>query len=156
MTILQDDLEPGIRQMLARLSDPARRRLAVDIGRILRRSLSARLEAQQAPDGTPWEPRKPRREPTGIRQRTAMLTGLRSQRVLQVQALASGVSIGWNGRAGLLAWIHHTGAVASVAPGGPEVQYPARPLLGLSDQDAAAIRAVVTAAIGRSLSGLTG
>lgn len=151
MTILQDDLEPGLRQMLDLLSDPARRRLAVEVGRILRRSLSARLEAQQAPDGTAWEPRKPRREPAGIRQRTAMLTGLRSQRVLQVQALASGVSIGWTGRAGLLAWIHHTGAVASVAPGGPQVQYPERPLLGLSDQDAAAIRTAVAAAIGRSL-----
>ena len=49
------------------------------------------------------------------------------------QLLVFSAVVGFTGRTERIARVHHFGLRDSVKPGGPEYDYPARPLLGISD-----------------------
>lgn len=150
---MADELEPlekALGALLARLAPPQRRAVARKIGQGLRRRNVERIAAQVNPDGTPFEPRKlrqgtrdraPLRGKAGrIRRREAaraMFVKLRRAAWLRVDASADQVAIGFVGAAARIAAVHQFGLRDRVSklPGAPEVTYPIRELLGVSEPD---------------------
>jgi phage virion morphogenesis protein len=132
--------------LLARLDPPAQRAAAMDIARALRRSQQQRIAAQRAPDGSAFEPRKPRearggrlREKAGRIKRRAMFAKLRTAKHLKIETDAEGFSIGWAGRVARIARVHQEGQESQV-DGRTRYRYPVRQLLGLSQADRDMIR----------------
>lgn len=148
-------LEAWAGVLLAKLEAPARRRLAIDIGRELRRSQQQRIAAQKAPDGTPYTPRKNQgeriRDKRGqIRRRqAAMFNKLRAARWLKTNVTGDAIEVGFFGRVARLARVHQEGLDDRVSPGGKTVRYPARPLLGFTEHDRAMIRDRLLEHLGR-------
>ncbi|QNP59487.1 phage virion morphogenesis protein [Paenacidovorax monticola] len=130
-------LEGWLQPLLDRLTDAERRKLALDIARELRRENAATIRAQHGPDGEAWAPRKnPGRDQRGqLRKRKAqsMFTKLAGSKHLRAQVEGGDAVVGFTGRTGRIARVHHFGLRDSVKPGGPEYDYPARPLLGISE-----------------------
>ena len=130
-------LEGWLQPLLDRLTDAERRKLALDIARELRRENAATIRAQRGPDGEAWAPRKnPMRDQRGqLRKRKAqsMFAKLAGAKHLRAQVEGGDAVVGFTGRTERIARVHHFGLRDSVKPGGPEYDYPARPLLGISD-----------------------
>lgn len=139
-----DDLsaiEDWASSLLAQLQPTARRAVAADIGRELRRSQQARIKDQRNPDGTPYDPRKPKlRAKAGRIKRRAMFAKLRTSTYLKVEATSSGLAVGFAGRVAAVARVHQDGESAPVRPGGPRYKYPVRQLLGFTAAEREMIR----------------
>jgi len=142
--------------LLAKLTPAARRKLAMDVGRALRRSQQKRIAAQQAPSGSPFEPRKPRKKAEDRpraksgrikRKAKAMFAKLRTAKMMTIERDANGVSIGWSNRVARIARVHQEGLSSQVAPGGVMYRYPVRQVLGLSQSDRDMIRDMLTDAL---------
>jgi len=143
-------LEGWLSPLLAKLTDAERRGLAREVARDLRAGNVATMRAQQAPDGTQWEPRKPNalREARGAVRRNAkksapMFQKLRAAKHLKAQGLTDEAVLQFVGRADRIARVHHFGLVDSVKPGGPKHRYHARPLLGFADDQVVQLRALL-------------
>lgn len=130
-------LEDWLQPFLDRLTDAERRKLALDIARELRRKNAATIRAQHGPDGEAWAPRKnPMRDQRGqLRKRKAqsMFAKLAGSKHLRAQVESGDAVVGFTDRTERIARVHHFGLRDSVKPGGPEYDYPARPLLGVSN-----------------------
>ncbi|ATS21724.1 tail protein [Xanthomonas phaseoli pv. phaseoli] len=134
-------LEAWAAPLLARLQEGERRKLARKIGTALRRSQSQRIGRQQAPDGTPYAPRKePLRDKSGRVKRKKMFAKLRQAKFLKVSASPNEVSVGFMGRVSRIARVHQEGSSESVRPRGPRARYERRVLLGLTEPDRHLIR----------------
>jgi phage virion morphogenesis protein len=144
-------LDDWARALLARLSPAARRTLARDLARELRRQQQARIAAQRNPDGSPYAPRKRQhdssarklRNKKGRIKRAAMFRRLRSSRFMRVEADANGLAVGFAGRVARIARVHQFGELDGVAPGGVEYRYPARRLLGLAEEERDRMRSLL-------------
>lgn len=133
-----EQLETWLEPLIAALSDTERRKLALDVARDLRRENVATMRAQQSPDGEAWAPRK-----RGLRDQKGqlrkgrraqdMFTKLRGARYLKAKAQGRDATVEFMGRAARIAAVHHFGLRDSVQPGGPDYDYPARPMLGITD-----------------------
>jgi phage virion morphogenesis protein len=134
-----EDIARRLDALVAATSPAARRALAVVIAKQLRESNRARIKAQAAPDGTPYLPRipQPQRGKKG-RLRTRMFVKLISARYLKAQATPAVAAVDFTASAGRLARVHHFGLEDQVRPG-IRHRYAARPLLGISAADRAAI-----------------
>lgn len=132
--------------ILQQLSPAQRRTLARELGRTLRGSQQQRIASQQNPDGTAYAPRL--RQKSG-RIRRQMFAKLRTAQYLRIQATAEGVAIGFAGRVERIARVHQYGLRDRVRPGGPEVQYTARELLGFTEDDLRQMEDMVLAHIAR-------
>ncbi|MBB2756032.1 UNVERIFIED_ORG: phage virion morphogenesis protein [Xanthomonas campestris] len=129
-------LENWAAPLLARLQPSERRTLARKIGTELRRSQSQRIGKQQAPDGTPYVPRKQKlRQKSGRVKRAKMFAKLRQAKYFKVSASPNQVSVGFVGRVSRIARVHQDGSTEQVRPGGPRARYEKRVLLGLSEED---------------------
>jgi len=143
---VSDDLrliEDWAAVLLLKLAPAGRRKVAQAIAVDLRRSQAQRIAAQREPDGSPFVPRKPRKDLRGKRgriKRAAMFAKLRTSKWLKTRATPDLAEVGFTGRAGKLATVHQYGEVDAVAPGGPRVRYPRRRLLGFSEGDRTLIR----------------
>lgn len=130
-------LESWLQPLLDRLTDTERRKLAMDIARELRRENAATIRAQHGPDGEAWAPRKnSMRDQRGqLRKRKAqsMFIKLAGANHLRAQVEGGDAVVGFKSRTERIARVHHFGLRDSVNPGGPQYDYPARPLLGISD-----------------------
>jgi len=130
-------LEGWLEPLLARLTDAERRRLALDIARDLRRENAATIRAQHGPDGEAWAPRKnPLRDQRGQLRKSkgqSMFAKLAGAKHLRAQVEGGDAVVGFVGRTERIARVHHFGLRDSVKPGGPQYDYPERPLLGISD-----------------------
>lgn len=133
------DLSPQLQGLLAALGPAQRRGLAREIAADLRASNQRRIAAQQNPDGTPFEPRKPRLRAKAGRIKRGMFARLRTGRFLRVQSDASAALITITGRAARIARTHHYGLLDRVSRNGPDYRYPERRVLGYSDADRDAI-----------------
>lgn len=139
-------LEDWVTPLLAKLSGPEQRALARTVARELRAGNVEQMRAQQAPDGTGWEPRKASglRKAAGAIRRQAksrpMMQKLRAAKHLKTSATASEAVVGFVGRAERIARVHHFGLRDRVKPGGPEYDYPARQLLGITDEQIERVR----------------
>ncbi|MCC4635900.1 phage virion morphogenesis protein [Xanthomonas dyei] len=133
-------LETWATPLLARLQEAERRKLARKIGTALRRSQSQRIGRQQAPDGTPYAPRKEQlRDKAGRVKRKKMFAKLRQAKYFKVSASPNQVSVGFMGRVSRIARVHQDGLSEQVRRGGPVARYERRLLLGLSVEDRQAI-----------------
>lgn len=113
-------LENWAAPLLARLQPGERRTLARKIGTELRRSQSQRIGRQQAPDGSPYAPRKQQlRQKSGRVKRAKMFVKLRQAKHFKVTASPNAVSVGFVGRVSRIARVHQEGLTDRTRPGGP-------------------------------------
>ena len=145
------DVQAWAAALLAQLRPAERRRVNRAIAVELRRSEGQRIAAQQNPDGTPYAPRRIKKNLRGksgaIRRR--MFTRLRTARYLRVQATDSEAIVGFTGAAARLALVHQEGRTDRPAPGQRPVRYPRRKLLGFTQQE----RDMVLDTLARHLAG---
>lgn len=134
-----EEVQAKLTALIANLSPQARRQLGRKIGQALRKSQSNRITRQQNPDGSAFEPRKPRKEfgkKKGRIKRKAMFAKLRTARHLKVRSNGNEVSVGFNGSSAAIAAVHQYGLKGTVNRNkGVKVQYAQRELLGFSDED---------------------
>lgn len=127
--IIDNWLQPLIKQ----LAPAARRKLARQLAIGLRTRQTQRIAAQQNPDGSTFEPRKPRnRKKTKPRK---LFQKIKQTRWLSITADQDGAAVGFTGRVAHIAKIHQQGLLAHVSRGGPLYDYPERQLLGWRDDD---------------------
>lgn len=134
-------LDAWLAPLLAQLAPTKRRALARDIARDLRRGQQQRIAAQQAPDGSAFEPRKPRlKDRAGQIRRRAMFSKIRQAKHLKAQGTADEASVGFSGRVARIASVHQLGLRDRVQPGGTEYTYPKRQLLGFTPDEIDGLR----------------
>ncbi|OOF45786.1 phage virion morphogenesis protein [Rodentibacter trehalosifermentans] len=133
------EIQGKLTALINNLSPQARRQLARNIGQALRKSQSARIARQQNPDGTAFEPRKPRknlRQKQGRIKRKAMFAKLRTAKHFKVRSNGNEVSVGFNGSSAAIAAVHQYGLKSSPSKNKDfKVQYAQRELLGFSESD---------------------
>lgn len=122
--------------LLASLSASGRRKLAGTVAKALRGSQQQHIKQQQAPDGTPYAPRKaqPIKGKKG-RVKRQMFQKLRTAKYLKAKGTAEAASVEFVGRVQRMARVHHYGLRDRPSRNGDDVQYQARPLLGFSDRE---------------------
>ncbi|KAA5986096.1 phage virion morphogenesis protein [Pantoea sp. M_4] len=140
LQLVNDRLEA----LISSLSAPARKEMARSIGRKLRASQQQNIKQQQAPDGTPFKPRKtqPVRSKKG-RIKREMFAKLRTAKYMKTQASPNEAVIEFAGNVQRMARVHHYGLRDRPSRKGKEVQYEARPLLGVSDKDYQVIEDII-------------
>ncbi|MGC1026282.1 phage virion morphogenesis protein [Pantoea agglomerans] len=140
LQLVNDRLEA----LISSLSAPARKEMARSIGRKLRASQQQNIKRQQAPDGTPFKPRKtqPVRSKKG-RIKREMFAKLRTAKYMKTQASPNEAVIEFAGNVQRMARVHHYGLRDRPSRQGKDVQYEARPLLGVSTKDLDMIERVV-------------
>ncbi|MBP2195235.1 phage virion morphogenesis protein [Pantoea cypripedii] len=110
--------------------------MARNIARKLRASQQDNIKRQQAPDGTPFKPRKtqPVRRKKG-RVKREMFAKLRTAKYMKAQADSDEAVVSFTGRVQRMARVHHYGLRDRPSRKGNEVQYVARPLFGINERD---------------------
>lgn len=130
-----NELEPfetKLAGLIGNLSPQSRKALAVTIAKRLRASQQQNIKRQQAPDGTPYAPRKTQLRNKQGRIKRAMFTKLRTARYMKAIGSSNAAVVEFVGRVKRMAEVHHYGLRDRPSVRGPEVRYEERPLLGLS------------------------
>lgn len=134
-----EEIQAKLTALINNLSPQARRQLARNIGQALRKNQQARIARQENPDGTAFEPRKPRKEfgkKKGRIKRKAMFAKLRTARYFKIQSNANEVKVGFNGSSATIANVHQYGLTGTVdRTRNIKAQYAQRELLGFSQSD---------------------
>ncbi|CAI1019554.1 phage virion morphogenesis protein [Serratia quinivorans] len=118
--------------LITALSPQSRKSLAVAVSKRLRASQQQNIKRQQAPDGTPYTPRKtPLRNTKRLRDR-AMFSKLRTARYMKAKGSGDDAVVEFVGRVQRMANVHHYGLRDRPTPHSADVKYEARPLLGFS------------------------
>lgn len=130
--------------LIASLSPTGRRRMASDIAKKLRQRQQRRIKSQKAPDGTPYAARKkqPIRAKNG-RIKREMFARLRTSRFLKAKGRDSEAAVEFAGKVQRMAQVHQYGLKDKPGPKSQAVEYPARPLLGFSDDDRRIVEDVI-------------
>lgn len=144
------DLAPHLQGLLTALGPAERLKLARDIATDLRGRQQRRIAAQLNPDGTPFEPRKPRLRAKAGRIRRGLFAKLRTARYLRTEATAAAAVIEIAGRAARIARVHQYGLTDRVGKRGPEYRYPERRILGIADADRDAIADLILEHLSRA------
>ncbi len=136
--------ESELAGLLAALSPAGRRRLTVDIAKKLRQRQQQRIKAQRAPDGSPYEKRKPQplRAKKG-RVKREMFAKLRTNRYMKASGDDSAAVVEFTGKVQRIARVHQFGLKDRPARNRAPVQYATRQLLGFSSDDAQLIESLV-------------
>lgn len=138
-------IEDWIGGLLVKVSPVERRRLSRKIGLDLRRSQSVRIASQRNPDGTDYVPRKNQKRIRSSkgrlkRMRTEMFPRLKMVSRMNLKTDQDQISISFLEKVSRIARVHQLGLKDRVSKNGPDVQYPARRLLGFSQTDEQLIR----------------
>lgn len=129
--------------LIAKLSPQSRKSLAVAVSKRLRAGQQQHIKRQQAPDGTPYAPRKTRlRNKKRLRDR-AMFSKLRTARYLKAQGNSDAAVVEFVGRVQRMVNVHHFGLRDRPTPHSETVKYEARPLLGFGPDDVKIIETAV-------------
>lgn len=130
--------------LIAALSPAARRKLAGEIAKELRKSQQQRIKLQKAPDGSPYQARKrqPLRAKTG-RIKRAMFQKLRTSRYMKTTGSESSAVVEFTGKVQRIARVHQYGLKDRPNPHSHDVQYAERQLLGFSKTKNNAIEKIV-------------
>lgn len=129
--------------LIAKLSPQSRKSLAVAVSKRLRASQQQNIKRQQAPDGTPYAPRKtPLRNTKRLRDRT-MFSKLRTARYMKAKGSSDDAVVEFVGRVRRMANVHHYGLRDRPSPHSDPVKYEVRPLLGFSSADVKMIESAV-------------
>jgi phage virion morphogenesis protein len=127
--------DAGLAGLITALSPQSRKSLAVAVSKRLRASQQQNIKRQQAPDGTPYAPRKtPLRNTKCLRDR-AMFSKLRTARYMKAKGSSDDAVVEFVGRVKRMANVHHYGLRDRPTPHSEAVKYEARPLLGFSQND---------------------
>ncbi|HBH6892007.1 TPA: phage virion morphogenesis protein [Serratia marcescens] len=127
-------LDTRLAGLIAKLSPQSRKSLAVAVSKRLRAGQQQHIKRQQAPDGTPYAPRKTRlRSKKRLRDR-AMFSKLRTARYLKAQGNSDAAVVEFFGRVQRMANVHHYGLRDRPTPHSEAVKYDARPLLGFNSR----------------------
>ncbi|MDY7764482.1 phage virion morphogenesis protein [Aeromonas caviae] len=121
--------------LLASMEPAARRQLAGEMARTLRASQAQRIRANRQPDGSPMAPRKPQpklKQGRG-RLRRKMFFKISNPTWLKARASEQQAVVEFVGTANRLATIHQYGLKDRIK--GREIRYPARELLGITNQE---------------------
>lgn len=121
--------------LLASMEPAARRQLASEMARTLRASQAQRIRANRQPDGSPMAPRKPQpklKQGRG-RLRRKMFFKISNPTWLKARASEQQAVVEFVGTANRLATIHQYGLKDRIK--GREISYPARELLGITEQE---------------------
>ncbi|ENN8436492.1 phage virion morphogenesis protein [Enterobacter kobei] len=120
--------------LIAVLSPAARRKLAGEIAKELRKSQQQRIKLQKAPDGSPYQARKrqPLRAKTG-RIKRAMFQKLRTSRYMKATGRENSAVVEFTGKVQRIARVHQYGLKDRPNAHAQEVQYAQRQLLGLNE-----------------------
>lgn len=130
-----EDLTAWAGALLHKLDAGERRALLRAVAAEMRRRQTVRIAEQRNPDGSAYEPRKPRpRQRTG-RVRRAMFMRLRTSRFMKAQSDPNSAVVTFMGNAERIAAVHQFGLRDRVNKGGFEVQFAKRELLGFSTSD---------------------
>lgn len=131
--------------LIAKLSPQSRKSLAVAVSKRLRAGQQQHIKRQQAPDGTPYAPRKTRlRNKKRLRDR-AMFSKLSTARYLKAQGNSDAAVVEFVGRVKRMVNVHHYGLRDRPTPHSEAVKYEARPLLGLGEKDISIIESEILA-----------
>ena len=118
--------------LIAKLSPQSRKSLAVAVSKRLRAGQQQNIKRQQAPDGTPYVPRKtPLRNTKRLRDR-AMFSKLRTTRYMKAKGSSDEAVVEFVGRVKRMANVHHYSLRDRPTQHSVDVKYQARPLLGFS------------------------
>lgn len=131
-----EPFEARLAALIANLSPAARKKMATNIAQQLRASQQNNIKRQQAPEGTPFKPRKaqPLRNKKG-RVKREMFAKLRTSKYLKATGSKDDALVEFTGRVQRMARVHHYGLKDKPAPGEKDVQYVARALLGFSTSE---------------------
>lgn len=131
--------------LIAGLEPSARKTLAADLASQLRASQQKRIAAQQNPDGSAYEPRKPQLRHQIGKVKRQMFAKLRTAKYLKASSTTDAAIVQFTAEISRIANVHHHGLRDRVnRKTGLETTYPARQLLGISDADETLIRDVAT------------
>ncbi|WP_421633345.1 phage virion morphogenesis protein [Enterobacter ludwigii] len=136
--------------LIAALSPAARRKLAGEIAKELRKSQQQRIKLQKAPDGSPYQARKrqPLRAKTG-RIKRAMFQKLRTSRYMKATGRENSAVVEFTGKVQRIAQIHQFGLKDRPNPHTQDVQYAERQLLGFSREDRYFIENIILENLGK-------
>lgn len=141
-------VEDRLNALINNLSAPARKEMARNIAKKLRASQQDNIKRQQAPDGTPFKPRKtqPVRRKKG-RVKREMFAKLRTAKYMKAQADSDEAVVSFTGRVQRMARVHHYGLRDRPSRKGKEVQYESRPLIGFNSEITSMIEKIISKAI---------
>ncbi|MCK7172889.1 phage virion morphogenesis protein [Enterobacter cloacae] len=122
--------------LIAALSPAARRKLAGEIAKELRKSQQQRIKRQKAPDGSPYQARKrqPLRAKNG-RIKRAMFQKLRTSRYMKATGRENSAVVEFTGKVQRIAQVHQYGLKDRPNMHAQDVQYAERQLLGFSREN---------------------
>ncbi|MGR5945785.1 phage virion morphogenesis protein [Enterobacter sp. C4G1] len=122
--------------LIAALSPAARRKLAGEIAKELRKSQQQRIKQQKAPDGSPYQARKrqPLRAKTG-RIKRAMFQKLRTSRYMKATGRENSAVVEFTGKVQRIARVHQYGLKDRPNLNAQYMTYPERQLLGFAEKD---------------------
>lgn len=139
-----DQLAAWAAPLLAQLTPAARRAAMREVAKVLRQRQAERIKAQQNPDGTPYEARRPRHQlkaKAGAIRRD-MFARMRRPANLRMSSSSEEAAVFINTRAAATARVHQYGLRDKVdwrQAKSPTVRYARRELLGFADDDVDAI-----------------
>ncbi|WP_447877931.1 phage virion morphogenesis protein [Serratia fonticola] len=141
-----NELEPfeaKLAGLIGNLSPQSRKALAVTIAKRLRASQQHNIKRQQAPDGTPYAPRKTQLRSKQGRIKRGMFTKLRTARYLKANGNNNAAVVEFVGRVKRMAEVHHYGLRDRPSVRSPELKYEERPLLGCTQKETGFIENIV-------------
>ena len=147
-----DPIEARFSALVSALAPPARKQLATEIAKALRQSQTKRIAAQQNPDGSAFEPRKPQLRHKRKNLRAGMFRKLRTAKYLKTGGTADAAVVNFTRDVERIARVHQFGLRDRVSrKTALEIDYPARRLLGISAADDVTITHLVTEHLARAL-----
>lgn len=134
--------------LIAALSPSARRKLAGEIAKELRKSQQQRVKLQKAPDGSPYQARKrqPLRAKNG-RIKRAMFQKIRTSRYMKAIGLENSAVVEFADTVQRIASVHQDGLKDRSNLHAHSVQYPRRILIGFSEREKIVIMKLITDAL---------
>ncbi|MBT1841527.1 phage virion morphogenesis protein [Enterobacter hormaechei subsp. xiangfangensis] len=130
--------------LIAALSPAARRKLAGEIAKELRKSQQQRIKLQKAPDCSPYQARKrqPLRAKSG-RIKRAMFQKLRTSRYMKATGRENSAVVEFTGKVQRIAKIHQYGLKDRPNQYVQKIQYPVRQLLGINKSEKDKLESVI-------------
>ena len=122
--------------LIAALSPQSRKAMAATIAKRLRKHQQQRIKQQVTPDGKPFTPRRPQplRAKKG-RIKREMFAKLRTAKYMKAKGTDKDAVVEFTGQVQRMAKVHQYGLRDRPSVRVKEVQYPARPMLGLDAED---------------------
>ena len=136
--------ENRLAALIAALSPAGRRNLSAEIAKTLRQQQQQRIKAQRAPDGTPYEERRPQTiKGKKGRVKREMFAKLRTSRYMKARGDESAAAVEFTGKVQRIARVHQYGLRDKPGQNSQAVLYPVRPLLGFSESDRQIIKTAI-------------